>query len=364
MAVDIPTGVDADSGRVLGPAFRADTTVCMGFPKLGAFVYPGADLAGHVELAGLGIDPALAAGIEISIRTDTEIAALLPVRSPEGNKGSSGRLLSIGGSADFVGAPMLVAMAAYRIGAGLVEVAIASSIRDAVSAHGLEPVYRRLPESDGHIAPSAAESLAEVAGRAQAVAIGPGMGLSHGTVEFMRRLMPALKEAKARAVLVDADGLNALAQIGRWWETDLSRILTPHPGEMARLSGLSIEQIQRDRIAVAREFADRWSSVVLLKGAGTVIAEPGGEVTINTTGGPNLATAGTGDVLSGIIGGLLAQGCAPYAAGVAGAYIHGRSGDMARARRGDTGTVASDLLDLIPQARGSLDATSPSAGKE
>jgi NAD(P)H-hydrate epimerase len=363
LAVDIPTGVDADTGRVLGPAFRADATICMGFPKLGTVIYPGATFAGRLEIATLGIEPGLAAGIRTSIHDDGEIASLLPVRSAEGNKGASGRLLSIGGSADFVGAPMLVAEAAYRIGAGLVEIAIPASIRDAVSAHGLEPVYRRLPEEDGRIAPAAAQTVAETVERARAVAVGPGMGLSGETVDFMRRMLPVLAAQKGTAVIIDADGLNALAQIEDWWRFDFSRILTPHPGEMSRLTGRSIADIQADRLGVTRDFASRWNSVVLLKGAGTVIARPDGEAAINTTGGPNLATAGTGDVLSGIIGGLLAQRRSPYEAGVAGAYVHGRAGDTIAARMGDVGTIASDLLAVIPRVRRELSETGTASGE-
>jgi NAD(P)H-hydrate epimerase len=355
LAVDVPTGIDADSGRVLGVAFRTDVTVCMGFPKRGSVIYPGAEYSGRLEIRSLGIDPGLAGSVQVNINGDDEIHRLLPQRPPDGNKGSSGRLLSIGGSSDFVGAPSLVAVAAYRTGAGLVESAIPASIRDAVSSHGLEPVYRLLPEARGKLAPEAATVLAEAAKRARAVVVGPGMGLSDSTVELMRRLQPELLEAQARAVLIDADGLNALARLDRWWETKLPRVLTPHPGEMARLTGKSIAEIQSDRIGAAREHAARWNSVVVLKGAGTVVARPDGETVVNTTGGPNLATAGTGDVLSGIIGGLLAQGCSPYDAATAGVYIHGRAGDIVRARLGNVGTVASDLLDVIAAARLSLE---------
>jgi len=354
IAVDIPTGVDADSGRVLGPVFRAGATICMGFLKRGVVTYPGATYAGRLLIAGLGIDPSLAPTVGVQIHGDGDIMSVLPYRSAEGNKGSSGRLLSIGGSADFVGAPTLVALGAYRAGAGLVEVAIPAAIRDAVSAHAFEPVYRLLPDDQGRIAPPAADALVDAAERARAIALGPGMGLSDGTVDFVRRLMHSLRDAGPRAVLVDADGLNALARIDKWWDVDLPRILTPHPGEMARLTEKSIQEIQTDRIGVAREYAARWNSVVVLKGAGTVVAEPNGDVTVNTTGGPNLATAGTGDVLSGIIGGLLAQGCSLGDAAVAGVYIHGRAGDIVRSRRGDAGTVASDLLGAVTAARLSL----------
>jgi NAD(P)H-hydrate epimerase len=163
-----------------------------------------------------------------------------------------------------------------------------------------------------------------------------------------------LRQAGVERLLIDADGLNALARIDGWWRDVPPCILTPHPGEMSRLTRTSIEEVQASRIDIAREYAGRWNAVVVLKGAGTVIARPDGEATVNTTGGPNLATAGTGDVLSGIIGGLLAQSCDLYEAAVAGAYLHGRSGDLVRARRGDVGTVAGDLLDEITSARRSL----------
>jgi NAD(P)H-hydrate epimerase len=351
--------VDADTGKVLGPVFEADATICMGFPKRGTVLYPGAAHAGRILVAGLGIDPGLAGEVCVNMNRDQEIDHLLPARSPDGNKGASGRLLSIGGSADFVGAPMLVALSAYRAGAGLVEVAIPASIRDSVAAHALEPIYSLLDEDGGKIAPAAVESLEEPAGRARAVTIGPGMGLSDGTVEFMRTLLPSLRDAGAERVLIDADGLNALARIDGWWKHAPPCILTPHPGEMSRLTGKTVDEIQSNRIETARAYSDRWHAVVVLKGAGTVIARPDGEVTVNTTGGPNLATAGTGDVLSGIIGGLLAQGCPLYEAGVVGAYLHGRAGDLIRGRRGDSGTVAGDLLDAITAARRSLSEGDP-----
>jgi hydroxyethylthiazole kinase-like uncharacterized protein yjeF len=354
LALDVPTGVNADTGGVPGPAFRADLTVCMGLAKRGIALYPGAEYAGQVRVSDLDIPPGLADSVQTTWTTPGQVRALLPRRAASGNKGSSGSVLFVGGSQDFVGAPMLSSLGAYRAGAGLVEIAVPASIQLAVAAHALEPVYRRLPEEDGKITPAAIETLAKSVQKADAIVLGPGMGLSETTIGFVERWLPVLAGSSIKGLVVDADGLNALARIAQWWRALPATVVTPHPGEMARLMGTSIAQVQRDRVGAAVEHARRWGVVVVLKGAGTVVAAPDGRAAVNPTGGPNLATGGTGDVLSGIIGSLISQGCAPWDAAVAGAYWHGRAGDVLRTRLGDAGTLAGDLPGVLPEARLSI----------
>jgi NAD(P)H-hydrate epimerase len=187
--------------------------------------------------------------------------------------------------------------------------------------------------------------------KASSLIFGPGMGHSDATVQAAREFMRVIGELGNKPAVIDADGLNALSDIDTWWSVDAPIVLTPHPGEMSRLTGMSIPDIQRDRLEIARRFATKWRKVVVLKGAATVVAAPSGEVSINSTGGPNLATAGTGDVLSGTIGGLLAQGLAPKEAAIVGVYVHGFAGDILRETHGDAGTIASDLWTALPVAR-------------
>jgi NAD(P)H-hydrate epimerase len=350
IAVDIPTGVNADTGAIPGDAFRADETLCMGFLKYGAVLHPGAEYAGRAVAVDVGIPAHLADHVKVFVPTDEFVARLLPRRPAASNKGRSGRLLVIGGSLNYLGAPALVSLAAYRAGAGLVEAAVPRLVQQSVATHVLEAIFRPLPEAEGRISLDALTDIFEGVGLAKAVVYGPGMGLSEETVAVTQRFL-ALVAGEGKPTLIDADGLNALATTPEWWSVAADLILTPHPGEMARLTGLPIDQVQADRPGIARRHAAKWKKIVVLKGAATVAAAPDGTAAINPTGGPNLATAGTGDVLSGIIGGLLAQGCTSFDAAVAGAYLHGRVGDLLRAELGDAGTLAGDLAARLPSAR-------------
>lgn len=354
LAADIPTGVDADTGQLLGEAFQANGTLCMGFAKLGCVLYPGSLYAGSLYLTDAGIPEELGASIPQSLTDSEEIASLLPVRGLEANKGSSGRVLAVTGSDDFTGAPVLVSLAAYRAGAGLVELAIPDRIKSSVAAHALEPIYLPLPDVDGKLGPSSLQKVSESLDRAKAFVLGSGMGLSDSTIQFVRNLLDLLRRPESPPTVIDADGLNAIANIKGWHERLSQVVVTPHPGEMSRLTGLQIPVIQEDRIGVARRFATEWGVTVVLKGARTVVASPAGDIAINFSGGPNLATAGTGDVLTGIIGGLLAQGCSPWEAARSGVFLHGCAGDLWRAEHGDVGMLASDLLPLLAPARLSI----------
>ncbi|MGH2441551.1 MAG: NAD(P)H-hydrate dehydratase [Chloroflexota bacterium] len=351
LSVDVPTGVSTDTGVVAGSAFRADVTLCLGFGKRGTAVYPGAEFAGTTRVAPIGIPRQAASAVRVWAPEPADIAARLPRRPQASNKGESGRVLLVSGSRDFTGAPTLCAMGAYRAGAGLVEIATPAGNVATVASHSLEPVYLPLPERDGRIDGGAVPALASAMEKARTVVVGPGLGFSGETVEAMRGILNAMAEKRIASGVIDADGLNALAHIHEWWGVDLPLVLTPHPGEMSRLTGSSIQEIQADRVGIAQRHAARWGKVVVLKGAGTVIAHPDGKTAVNPTGSSNLATAGTGDVLSGIIGGLLAQGSAPWDAAMVGVYMHGKAGDILRDQQGDVGMIASDLLSKVPAAR-------------
>jgi ADP-dependent NAD(P)H-hydrate dehydratase / NAD(P)H-hydrate epimerase len=351
LAVDISTGISADTGDVLGSAFRADVTLSMAFPKRGSILYPGAAYAGKVRVVDIGIASQPSRDSEIFVPAPEDIARLLPLRPPDSNKGSFGRVLLVGGSRSFLGAPVLSSTAAYRIGAGLVEVGTPLLVELAIAAQVPEPIFRRLPEEEGKLSVASLPDISAALQRSDALIFGPGMGLSDQTVHLAQGVLDAVSTAKINGAVFDADGLNALSRIPRWWQAVQSLVVTPHPGEMSRLTGLAIEEVQRDRLAVARDHARIWGQVVVLKGAGTVVAAPDGSTWINPTGAANLATAGTGDVLSGIIGGLIAQGCSPADAARAGVYLHGLAGDMLAKELGDAGTLAADLLDRIPYGR-------------
>ena len=274
--------------------------------------------------------------------------ALLPPRPDGGHKGSFGHVVVIAGSRGFAGAVRLACEAAYRAGAGLVTAAVPQAIGDLVAGHLVEAMTHYLPDTDaGSIATTAVEPLVEFLQGKKAAVIGPGLSQHADTVDFVHAFLPRCPVP----TVVDADGLNALAQDpGVFAMTPAPCILTPHPGEMARLTGLGIDEIQMHREEHARELAESSGCVVVLKGAATVVADPSGEVRINTTGNSGMGTGGTGDVLSGILGGLLAQGITPFDAACLGVFIHGRAGDLAADAHTRRALIARDLIAFLPTA--------------
>ncbi|GAC1503120.1 MAG: bifunctional ADP-dependent NAD(P)H-hydrate dehydratase/NAD(P)H-hydrate epimerase [Steroidobacteraceae bacterium] len=357
IAVDVPTGIDSDTGKLLGEAVKADRTVCMGFAKPGVFVYPGAGCAGRVMVRSLGIPPSFGEISRIVYPSDEDIAAMLPRRDANSNKGSFGRVLVVGGSSAFRGAPALVSLAAYRVGAGLLEVLVPETVQESVAAHVMECIFAPGRRVDDQLGSESLPEIMTAAAKAKSIVLGPGMGLSDRTRALIGGLLEEWKSKPRIPVVVDADALSALGEIQTWWSGQRDFVLTPHPGEMGRLTGPPVESVQRDRLSTARTQAERWNQTVVLKGAGTIVASPDGHVAINSTGGPNLATAGAGDVLSGIVGGLLAQGCPPWQAAVAGTYLHGKAGDLLRETVGDAGTLAGDLTGAVPRARSMILST-------
>ncbi|WP_333870978.1 NAD(P)H-hydrate dehydratase [Desulforamulus putei] len=350
VAVDIPSGLEADTGRANGPCIRADHTVTFGLPKIGLVVEPGAGYAGKLHVVDISLPRTLTESKEIprQLLTGDMIASWFKPRQSDAHKGSYGRVLVLAGSRGMTGAARMAAKAALRAGAGLVTLALPESSQPEAAAAIDEAMTRGLPETtEGTLAAAALEPVLAACRSADVLVTGPGIGTHPETVELIRALLPRL----TIPVVIDADALNALAGA-----TDLlakltvPAILTPHPGEMGRLLDLTVAEVQENRLDLARAAAQRWNLVTVLKGARTVIGTPDGSLYINPTGNPGMATAGSGDVLAGLIAGLLAQGFSPERAAAAGVYLHGAAGDLAAGRLGQLSTMAGDILEFLPEA--------------
>jgi len=350
VAVDIPTGINADTGEVMGSAVHADLTVTMALPKRGLVLYPGAAFAGQVRVADIGIPPEVMEKepIRTSLLERGSAWGLMDGRDRDAHKGDFGHLLVIAGSLGKAGAAVMAARGALRSGAGLVSVAAPLGIVPIIQQQVFEAMCIPAAESiDGTLGAGAEVELVKAAGRMSACAIGPGLTTHYETVQTVKSLIQRITVP----MVVDADGINALAgSPGILAAARAPVVLTPHAGEMARLLGVSAEDVQRDRIEGTRTFAARYGVTVVLKGAGTVIATPRGEAFINSTGNPGMATAGTGDVLTGMIGSLLAQGYGPTQAACLGVYLHGLAGDLAAQEKGEAGMIAGDVIEKIPEA--------------
>ena len=364
LALDLPTGLDSDSGSVDDATPAMDATLALGFPKAGLLSFPGAGRVGELAVLGICLPDGVGQDkIALELLTPEWVASQLPPRPPDSHKGTYGHLLVVAGSRNYVGAACLVARAAHRAGAGLVTLATPESVYPIVAAQLTETIHLPLPEDEeGRIHPDSAHLVREILPRFDALAVGSGMGQSASVSGFMEGLMLA-GPSPSLPVLVDADGLNSLAGRRNWWQRRSGPlVLTPHPGEMATLTGLSTEAVQRDRVGVARKWAAEWQAVVVLKGAFTAIAEPvlpstsgpqpDGLVRLSPFVNPGLASGGTGDVLTGIIGSLLAQGMNPFDAASCGVYLHGRAAELVTAGRGPVGLLASEVADALPRALG------------
>jgi ADP-dependent NAD(P)H-hydrate dehydratase / NAD(P)H-hydrate epimerase len=345
VSVDIPSGVHGETGAVEGPAVRADLTVTFGAPKPGLVLLPGATYAGVVEVEPIGFPEDLIHS-ELVLVDAEDVAAMLPPREADTHKRSAGYAVVVGGSRLMTGAVALAGAAAYRAGAGLVAVAVPESILPVTQGAVREAVFVALPETDAGTAVGGSPRLDEVLGQAASLAVGPGMTTDERTAGWIRELV----RSSEVPVVLDADGLNAFAGHAEdLADRKADLILTPHAGEFAHVAGVSTGEVATDRVRHVRELAARTSATVLLKGSRTLIASADGRVRINPTGGPFLATGGTGDVLTGMIAALLARGCSPLDAGSAAAFIHGVAGELAGRERG-VGTTASDVLERVPRA--------------
>jgi NAD(P)H-hydrate epimerase len=368
VAVDGPTGLDYSSGALDEAALRADLTVTFAYPKVGHFRFPGAGALGELIVADIGIDPAIASDVALEAVTSAMVQAWLPPRPPDAHKGTFGKAMIVAGSVNYTGAAYLSGAAATRSGAGLVTLALPAAIHPAITARLAEATYLLLPHELGVIATGAAQVLAENLEDYDALLIGPGLGHERETMGFVKALLGGAEGRSSVGfgsaeedhktirpnlppLVIDADGLNILAEMKDWPKRlPAGSILTPHPGEMARLMNSAIDEVQADRTVTARSQAAAWDQVIVLKGAHTVVAAPDGRTVVEPFANPGLATAGTGDVLAGTIVALRAQGVEAFEAAAAGAYLHGLAGELAHKDIGAAGMVASDVLARLPQA--------------
>lgn len=349
VAVDLPSGLSADTPDLIGPAIHASLTVTLGAPKVPLVLPPAEHLAGDVVVADIGIPGEVvdeAEGPRLCLLTREYVRGLVAPRSPDAHKGDFGRVLIVAGSRGMSGAAALAARAALRAGAGLVTVATPASVQPIVAAMGAEFMTLALPERDGAVSAEAAAVV--LAADADVLAIGPGLGRGAEVAAFVRTLLAECD----LPIVVDADALNACAGepallIGR---DDRPVVITPHPGEMARLIGADTDVVQANRLGVAREFAVRHHATVVLKGYRSLVATPAGDVFVNPTGTPGMATAGSGDVLTGMLASELAQLLDPERATQLAVYLHGLAGELADADEGDVAMVAGDIVRHIGDA--------------
>lgn len=350
VAVDIPSGVHGTTGRILGQAVFADLTVTFAFAKLGHVLYPGADHAGRLEIVDIGIPrPLSETAVGYEYLDEAAAAPLVTRRSRTGHKGTYGHALVIAGSPGKSGAAVLSANSAIRSGAGLVTLAVPERIHQIVEIKTTEAMTAALPDTKtGHLSTKAAPAIERLLSGKNALAIGPGIDRKPETVA----LVHALVESVSLPMVIDADGLNAVAEDTSVLHRRVSQniILTPHPGEMARLLGSPIPDVAAIRISIAQEFARTFGVHLILKGAHTIIAAPSGMTAINGSGNPGMACGGMGDVLTGIITALLAQGYSAWNACRLGVFVHGLAGDLVAARQGETGMTATDLMEQLPLA--------------
>ncbi|MGH7894031.1 MAG: NAD(P)H-hydrate dehydratase, partial [Candidatus Binatia bacterium] len=352
-AVDIASGLSADSGRALGTAVHATVTATFGHAKVGQHLHPGLEHTGTLEIVDIGLRPEAVAtiGPTVDLAEAAEVGRWLPQRPRNAHKGTFGHVLVIAGSRGKTGAALLASEGAARAGAGLVTLASAAMLQPVLEGHVREAMTAALPDGrDGTMALGDGIALTRLLEGRAAVVCGPGLGLNPDT-----RILAAAVARTARVPLVlDADGLNAIAGTAVLRERPAPTVVTPHPGEMSRLLEITTAEVQADRLRVARQLAARDRVIVVLKGARTIVAAPDGQAAIIPTGNPGMASGGTGDVLAGIVGGLLVQGLAAFDAARLGAFAHGLAGDRVALRQGETGLLARDLLDELPPTLATL----------
>lgn len=350
VAVDVPSGLNSDNGQLFGPCIAADYTVVLGLVKLGLIVAPGVNFAGELVVKDIGI-PASALQAEklnLNYVTLTDILPFCRERSFDRHKGTAGKILVVGGSTGLTGAPCLTAKSALRTGGGTVTIASSTGLNDILESKLVEVMTKPLSQNtDRSISSKATVPLVKMLEQYDVLALGPGLGKNTDTGKLVRNLLRKVK----KTIVLDADGLNLISKNPEILkEKKGALVVTPHPGEMSRLIGCSIAEVQKNRVGTALKFAKKYKTITLLKGARTVIALPSGEVFINSTGNPGMATAGAGDVLTGMIASIIGQGFEPEKAVVYGAFIHGLAGDFAKEEKGEHGLVASDIISKIPAA--------------
>ncbi|MBW2205737.1 MAG: NAD(P)H-hydrate dehydratase [Deltaproteobacteria bacterium] len=349
MAIDIPSGLNADTGEVMGVAVVADLTVTFGFPKLGQVIFPGLEYVGRLVRIDIGIPDHMAGAVRARYRMTVpdDFVDLLRYEKQDVHKGTRGHLLILAGSSGKTGAATLTALAAIRAGAGLVTVGIPRSLNTILECKLTEAMTVPLPETpQGSLSLEAEDEIFDLMDGKTALAIGPGLSTNEETTALVRKIVGSNR----LPAVIDADGLNAIApELELLEDTGEKTVLTPHPGEMGRLTGMKGSEVQAKRVDTAARFVDAHGCHLVLKGARTLIGGPNGDMFVNPTGNPVLAGGGTGDVLTGLIGGFLARGWPMTQASVAGVYLHGLAGDLLAEEGGPTGILAGELLEVLPE---------------
>jgi NAD(P)H-hydrate epimerase len=370
ISVDIPSGISSDNGQIMGEAVKADYTVTFGLAKRGHFLHPGAQYTGKLFIEDIGFPTELLVSNNLNVSALTKQAAvhLLPERQKYSHKGDYGRVLIVAGSRGKTGAAFMAARACLRSGAGLVTIGVPESLADIFQSRVTEEMTLVLPDrGDGTLAEKASVVILDFLNKdGDVIAIGPGIGVSTDTTKILKTLI----QHSTSPLVIDADGINSLQGDRKiFLKSKVPMILTPHPGEMARLINpptppfakggereetVNIKDIEMDRVSTALSFVKKTKTYLVLKGVPTIIAEPGGTAYINSTGNPGMATAGTGDVLTGMISGFLSQGLKPLDASILGVYTHGLAGDISASEKGMYSLIATDIIDKLPAAFHSL----------
>ncbi len=361
VSVDIPSGLHADTGQFTAPCIKAERTVTMALPKIGHFFFPGKEMSGKVSVVDIGVPDHVVEGekINLNLITEEQVKEILPQRPGDAYKGTCGRVVLIAGSTGMTGAAPLASLSSLRAGAGMAILGIPQTLNAILETKLTEVMTKPLPDvrKKGALALRGLGEIREFLKWGDCCAVGPGLGQHFETMELVRRLISKI----AMPTVIDADGLNAIARdTSVLKECQASLILTPHIGELSRLNGVSAGEIAKDRIKYACDFAKEYSCVLVFKGAPTIISEPGGQTYVNPTGNAGMASAGSGDVLTGIIVGLLAQMLMLRKgedlqriildSARAGVYLHGLTGDLAREEKGEMGMIAGDMMEKIPHA--------------
>lgn len=346
LSLDIPSGVHGDTGEVMGVAVRADATVTFGLPKLGNLLYPGADLCGQLFVTRISFPPAMIA--EKGLKIEISEPEPLPARDPKGHKGTFGDVLFVAGASTYFGAPLFSALSFLRAGGGYARLAAPASMIPHIASQGSEIVFMPQEETaEGSIAGKNRDALLERGAQADMVILGPGLSLVEETQTLARDLASGLD----CPLLLDGDGITALCgDLNRLRNRKAETVLTPHPGEMSRITGLSVSEIARDPVGVLQMTAADLDAVIVLKGAHSLVGQPDGRVAVNMSGNSGMATAGSGDVLTGAIAAMKGLGLDIPSAVEKGVFLHGLAGDLAADELGPDGITAQDILDALPLA--------------
>lgn len=350
IAVDMPSGLNADTGEHQGTVVVADYTYTLALPKYGLYVSPGRELAGLVRVVPIGVPEEVVEKFEIpdELITHEYVSDAMPYRKPDGHKGDFGKVFIVAGSLGLTGAASLTALSALRAGCGLAKVGSPRTVLPIIAATVTEATGLPLPDvaKKGALALRGLGQIRQAIKEHDAAVIGPGLGQHHETLELVRRLVTSVE----KPAIVDADGLNALAgHIELLGDIKAPMVLTPHPGEFHRLTGISVPDNIHERIKVARDFAAHYKVVLVLKGSPTIVADEDGGCYVNQTGNCGMASGGSGDVLSGLIGSFMAQGMEPLDAALCAVYIHGFAGDMAACELGERSMIAGDIVEFLPE---------------